>query len=353
MRSGTLRRTWMWATIAALSLLAAASWRVDAARITSVSPQGKVTQVRQVVVKFDEAMIAFGSPAAAAPAQVHCNDAAASSGQAHWIDDKTWAWDFAADLPPGVSCTVDLNDGLKSFAGHSITGPHRYAFQTGGPFVQEIRPDSGEIEEDQAFVLQLNGPATDASVHQHIWCESSGLGNRIPVKNLDDAARAALLNHFRLKKDAARILTLQCQQTLPSATKMQLVYGVGVASPSGLANDVERRFDYIVREPFAASFSCERENAKAPCTPLRPVQVRFNAPISRADAESPRRELGERRHGRRGGLEREQVGVGERAAADIFQVSGNLDREFGVFGQRRREFDCQRFGILVIRFEGR
>jgi hypothetical protein len=274
MRSGTLRRAWMWAMIAALSLLAAVSWRVDAARITSVTPQGKVTQVRQVIVKFDEAMIAFGSPAAAAPAQVHCNDPAASSGQAHWIDDKTWAWDFAADLPPGVSCTVDLNDGLKSFAGHAVAGPHRYAFQTGGPFVQEIRPDSGEIEEDQAFVLQLNGPATDASVHEHVWCESSGLGNRIPVKNLDDTARAALLKHFRLKKDAARILTLQCQQTLPSGTKMQLVYGVGLASPSGLANDVERRFDYTVREPFAASFSCERENAKAPCTPLRPVQVR-------------------------------------------------------------------------------
>ncbi|WP_144153754.1 Ig-like domain-containing alpha-2-macroglobulin family protein [Paraburkholderia sp. BCC1885] len=285
MRSSTFKRTWMWATVAVLALLAASSWRADAARITSVSPQGKVTQVRQVVVKFDEAMVAFGSPTATAPAQVHCNDAAASSGQARWIDDKTWAWDFAADLPPGVSCTVDLNDGLKSSAGHAVTGPHRYAFQTGGPFVQEIRPDPGEIEENQAFLLQLNGPATDASVHQHIWCESSGLGNRIPVKNLDDTARAALLKHFHLQKDAARILTLQCQQTLPAATKMQLVYGVGVAGPSGLANDVERRFDYTVREPFAASFSCERENAKAPCTPLRPVQVRFNAPINRADAE--------------------------------------------------------------------
>ncbi|MEW6341489.1 MAG: MG2 domain-containing protein [Pseudomonadota bacterium] len=285
MRSGTLKRKWMWATVAALGLLSASSWRADAARITSVSPQGKVAQVRQVVVKFDEAMIAFGSAAAAAPAQVHCNDAAASGGQAHWIDDKTWAWDFTADLPPGLSCTVDLNDGLKSFAGHAITGPHRYAFQTGGPFVQNARPDDGEIEEDQAFVLQLNGPATDASVHDHVWCESSGLGNRIPVKKLDDTARAALLKHFHLQKDAARVLTLQCQQTLPSSAKMQLVYGVGVASPSGLANDVERRFDYTVRDPFAASFSCERENAKAPCTPLRPVQVQFNAPISRADAE--------------------------------------------------------------------
>jgi hypothetical protein len=285
MRSSTFGQKWMWAAVTALGLLAASTWRADAARITSVSPQGKVTQVRQVVVKFDEAMIALGTAAAPAPAQVHCNDATASRGQARWIDEKTWAWDFATDLPPGVRCTVDLNDALKSYGGHVIAGPHRYAFETGGPFVQEVNPDGGEIEESQAFILTLNGPATDASVREHIWCESAGLGNRIPVKNLDDASRAALLKRFHLKKDAARILMLQCQQTLPSATKMQLVYGVGVASPSGLANDVERRFDYTVREPFAASFSCERENAKAPCTPLRPVQVRFNAPIARADAE--------------------------------------------------------------------
>ncbi len=285
MRSSSLRQKWTWAAaMVMLGLLAVFTWRADAARITSVSPQGKVAQVRQVVVKFDEAMIAFGTATAPAPAQVHCNDAAASSGQSHWVDEKTWAWDFTADLPPGMRCTVELNDTLKSYGGHPVAGPHRFAFETGGPFVHEANPDGGEIEENQAFVLRLNGPATDASVHQNIWCESSGLGNRIPVKNLDDASRAALLKHLRLTKEAARVLTLQCQQTLPSGTRMQLVYGAGVASPSGLANDVERRFDYTVREPFAASFSCERENAKAPCTPLRPLQVRFNAPIARTDA---------------------------------------------------------------------
>ena len=174
MRSGTLRRTWMWATIAALSLLAAASWRVDAARITSVSPQGKVTQVRQVVVKFDEAMIAFGSPAAAAPAQVHCNDAAASSGQAHWIDDKTWAWDFAADLPPGVSCTVDLNDGLKSFAGHAITGPHRYAFQTGRPI--RAGDPSGQWRDRRRSSVRL---AVERPGHGRIGARSISGANRV------------------------------------------------------------------------------------------------------------------------------------------------------------------------------
>jgi uncharacterized protein YfaS (alpha-2-macroglobulin family) len=279
---------WVAAGIAALSVLAATTWRADAARITRVSPQGTVKQVRQAVVKFDEPMVTFGAPNLPAPATIKCNDAAASAGQSHWIDDKTWAWDFTADLPPGIACSVDLKDGLKSAKGTALTGPKHYTFQTGGPFVESIEPDGDTIEERQAFVLRLNGPATERSVLANVWCESSALGNRIPIKNVDAATRTALLKHFDLQKEASRVLTLQCQQALPSGTKAQLVYGKGVASPSGIANDVERRFNYSVRDPFSVSFSCERENAKAPCTPLRPLQLQFNAPIARADAEKIR-----------------------------------------------------------------
>ncbi|WP_240702156.1 alpha-2-macroglobulin family protein [Trinickia terrae] len=280
----------MWAVAAAavIGLLGATAWRADAARTVSVSPQGKVTQVRQAVVKFDEAMVPFGAPDLPNPAQLHCSDAAATSGQGRWIDEKTWAYDFASDLPPGVRCTLDLNGGLKSSAGNAVTGTRRFMFETGGPFPVDVRPGSGEIEENQVFILTLNGPANEASVREHVWCESNGLGNRIPVQYADAATRRALIERFRLKKESDRLLTLACQQALPSNTKMQLVYGKGVASPSGIANDVERRFDYTVREPFAASFSCERENAKAPCTPLRPIRLQFNAPIKRADAEQIR-----------------------------------------------------------------
>ncbi|WP_118178900.1 alpha-2-macroglobulin family protein [Paraburkholderia phosphatilytica] len=292
MRSGTRRQRKQWFLAAAMSALAftlaGSAWRADAARAVSVTPQGKVAQVRQVVVKFDEAMVPFGSPGAAAPGRVQCSDAAAGVGQGRWIDEKTWAWDFAADMPPGVRCTVNLTPDLKAVSGHPVTGAARYAFQTGGPFVKNVQPYGGEIEENQAFVLTLNGPATDASVREHIWCESSGLGNRVPVKSLDNAARAALLKRFSLEKDAARVLTLSCAQLMPAGTKMQLVYGKGVASPSGIANDVERRFDFDVRQAFAASFSCQRENEKAACTPLSPIRLEFNAPIARSDAEKIR-----------------------------------------------------------------
>ncbi|WP_414694440.1 alpha-2-macroglobulin family protein [Paraburkholderia sp.] len=292
MRSGARRQQgkWSWAaaTVAMALAIAGSALRADAARTVSVSPQGTVAQVRQVVVKFDEAMVPFGSPGAAAPGRVQCSEASAGVGQGRWIDEKTWAWDFAADMPPGVRCAVNLNPGLQATSGHPVTGALRYAFQTGGPFVKRVRPDSGEVEENQAFVLELNGPATEASVREHIWCESSALGNRVPVKPLDPATRTALLKRFWLDKAAARVLTLSCAQVMPSGTKMQLVFGKGVASPSGIANDVERRFDYEVRQPFAANFTCERENAKAPCTPLRPVQLQFNAPIARSEAQKIR-----------------------------------------------------------------
>lgn len=282
----TTKKQWILAATALLTaaLFGTAMHRADAARAVSVSPQGKVAQVRQVVVKFDEPMTAFGSPGAAAPAKVACSGASVG-GTARWIDAKTWAYDFERDLPPGMRCAVDFNDGLKSDAGNAVTGKRSFAFETGGPFVTRVIPGGGEIEEDQAFVLRLNGPATEPSVLANVWCESNALGNRIPVRTLDADTRTALLKHFGFDKESDRVLTLACQQTLPSATKMQLVYGAGVAGPGGIANDVEKRFDFTVRDPFTASFSCERENAKAPCTPLRPLQLRFSAPIARVDAQ--------------------------------------------------------------------
>jgi len=290
------RKAGFWGSaIIAMGIAAAFSWRADAAKVVNVSPQGTVAQVRQMVVKFDEAMVAFGAPGAPSPGQLTCSDTQAVRGQGRWIDAKTWAYDFEHDLPPGVRCTLGLKEGLRSVAGAAVSGARDYQFETGGPAPLAVHPESNDydyeqIEERQVFVVELNGPATPASVREHVWCEVAGLGNRIPVASASATARAALLVHFGWKKkaDTARILTIECAQTLPAGGKMQLVYGAGVASPSGIANASEQRFSYTVREPFAASFSCERENAKAPCTPLRPLRLSFNAPIARADAQKIR-----------------------------------------------------------------
>ncbi|RZI93957.1 MAG: alpha-2-macroglobulin, partial [Variovorax sp.] len=269
-------------SVAAGSLLALPS---HALSITSLTPQGEVARVRQIVAKFDQAAVNFGDPKAPAPLSVSCSDAAAGKGTGRWTGEKQWVYDFENDLPPGVRCTVTRIPTFKSGSGAELTGAERYQFNSGGPFVRSVQPSYGKIDEQQLFVLQLSGPATLASVRDNVWCAADGVGERVPVKLIDGADRAALLkslgNEKAAEKEPLRFVTMQCNRTLTPASKLQIVYGKGVATPSGIANTVERRFNFEVREPFAVSFSCERENAQAACLPLRPMELRFNAPVSR------------------------------------------------------------------------
>lgn len=254
----------------------------EAARVQTLSPQGEVARVRQVAITFDSAMLRFGDARAAAPADVACRGASVE-GQGRWINDKRWVYDFARDLPPGMQCAVTLTPGLKDLAGTAVSGQTRYSFQTGGPAVVSVRPGGGEVEEQPYFAIRFNGAATPASVRASSWCQAEGLGERVPVKLIEGKDRDAIVaaTHWTREAQAANtVFVLACQQRLPAGAKMELVIGRGVATPSGLASRDERRLSYTVREPFTASFSCERENAQAPCTPLRPMRLSFSSPIA-------------------------------------------------------------------------
>lgn len=276
------KKTYLYATLMSLALAAAGA--AQALTVTSLSPQGEVARVRQVAAKFDVAAVQFGDPKAPAPFAVACSDADAAKGTGRWTSEREWVYDFAQDLPPGVRCTVSARSGFKSASGAQLASASSYQFNTGGPFVQNIRPGTWQaIDEEQFFVLQLNGAATTASVREHVWCAADGVGERIPVRLIEGAQRAELLQSLHLDKAAAaaplRYATLACTRRLTAGSKMQLVFGKGVATESGVANSVEKRFDFKVREPFSADFGCERENAQAACLPIRPMRLSFNAPV--------------------------------------------------------------------------
>ncbi len=253
-------------------------------QVTSLTPQGEVAQVRQVVAKFDQAAVNFGDPRAQAPLTLSCSDAQATRGTGRWNSDREWVMQFERDLPPGVRCTLQSRAGFQSPAGAALA-QGSWRFHTGGPFVQQLLPRGGHIDEEQFFVLRLNGPATLASLQASVSCSVEGLGERVPVRLIEGRQREELLKALSLDKAAARdplrYATLACNRRLPPSARVQLVYGLGVATPSGVANGVERRFDFEVREPFAATFSCERENAQAACLPIRPMTLSFNAPVTR------------------------------------------------------------------------
>ncbi|MFZ4480872.1 MAG: alpha-2-macroglobulin family protein, partial [Rhodoferax sp.] len=217
--------------------------------------------------------------------------AQAAKGSGRWISDREWTFEFESDLPAGVTCSLQPREGIKSTKGAELKITGRHAFNTGGPSVQNIIPDAGSrIDEEQYFILQLSGPATPSSVQASVWCAVDGLGERVPVRLIDGKDRAALLKAQNLElaavKSGPSIVILSCNRRLTPSAKLQLVYDKGVASPAsgdgtakGLVNSVQKRFDFTVREPFVASFNCERENAQSDCFPTRPMTVNFNAPV--------------------------------------------------------------------------
>ncbi len=277
--------------------LTLASVGSQALEIVRFSPQGKVAQVQQVVVKFDEDVVNFGDPKAPAPMSLSCGDTPAAEGTGRWTSQREWVFDFANELPAATACTIQVRPGLQSLKGTALKGRSRYTFQTGGLRVLSVQPDENTaIDEEQFFILQLNGPATLASVQASVGCQVEGLGERVAVRLIDGPERAAFLKSrgTRLAQAATQAplnwATLACNRRLPSAGQVHLVVGPGLVIPgqSPVTSTSVQRFSYKVREPFEASFSCERQNAQSACLPVRPLRISFNAPISRKLAEGIR-----------------------------------------------------------------
>ena len=267
-------------TLVGLALVAPAL----AAKVSGITPQGEVAQVRQVVVRFNEAVVPLGDLRRPAPFTVSCNGPV-PAGSGRWTNEREWAYDFRAALPPGVRCQVQAVAGWAPLQG-SLDAPPDHRFSTGGPAVWRSDPwDGATIEEDQHFLLRLTGPAVPATVLSQAWCEVDGIGERINVKLIEGEARAAVFKARGVSAtDAPQTLLLACARPLPSQTKVRLVWGEGIASAAdpSVKTRVAQRLRYQVRPKFTAEFSCEREKANTPCMPLRPMVLRFSVPVPRA-----------------------------------------------------------------------
>lgn len=273
------------ATWAALALMAFAA---QAARITAVTPAGEVPEVRQVSVRFSEAVVTAGDPRLPAPVTLQCSGGA-PAGDGRWLDAQRWVYDLREPLLAGNRCTLQAAAGWKPLTG-TLEGPTEFRFSTGAPTPTRIDPYPGAtIEEEQHFLLLLNGAVDAATVQKSAWCEVEGLGDRIAVRVVGGAARESVLRERRVKVPA-RALLLACDRVFPADAGVRLVWGPGIAAAGqpALVTTAPRPFEWTVRPRFTAEFSCEREQANKPCLPLRPMTLRFAAPVPREQALAAR-----------------------------------------------------------------
>ena len=143
------------ATTACALVAALAVTSAGAVSVVGVSPQGQVAKARQVVVRFSEAVVAFGDPRLPDPYSVECTGKPAGSGR--WVSDRAWGLGF----PRGGAARRDVRDQAarrleagsppprraarraKTSSAAALTGTTAFTFSTGGPSITEMQPGSG------------------------------------------------------------------------------------------------------------------------------------------------------------------------------------------------------------------
>jgi hypothetical protein len=290
-------RTRRWALLAGL---ACSMGLAQAARVASVSPSGDVPEVRQVSVRFDQPVAAAGDLRGAAPFTLRCNDQPVA-GDARWATPSQWLFDLRQPLAAGASCLLRAADGWQPLQG-ALEGAREFRFSTGAPTVVQTRPwHGGVIDEQQHFLLRLSGAIDRATLAGNAWCEVEGLGERLPLQWAGDAERDAVLRTQRIRPAGSAVagtpaqhwLLVHCGRTFPAGAGVRLVWGAGIAAAAvpgqpALLTRQARSFQWKVRQRFTAEMSCERERAAAPCLPLRPITLRFSAPVPREQALAAR-----------------------------------------------------------------
>lgn len=276
---------------AAVSVVCMApAWALQVQKLT---PQGTVDGVRQVVLQTDQDAVRFGDPQAPAPAQVTCTTARNAEGTGRWNSAREWVWQFARPVPGGERCQVQLNKSFKSPSNEVLAGASSYSFEVQGPRITRIWPQTYlPIDEEQVFVLRLNAPVTRDSLLQHSHCRSPEVGERIPLRWVDGTEASSILQGLNLARQAdkepGQWVLVSCNRRLTPGSDVQLIYGAGVQTPTGVTNRKREVLDFSVRQAFTAEMSCERERANAGCLPVRPVRLSFSAPVDKKLAAQAR-----------------------------------------------------------------
>ncbi|MBX9630342.1 MAG: alpha-2-macroglobulin [Burkholderiales bacterium] len=306
-------RTGVAGLLGALVAVSAAAHAAEDPGVEVFAPQGEVKDVRQVTARFATPMVPFGDPRLVEPFDVDC----AEKGSGRWADARHWVFDFERDLPAGVLCRFTLKADAKDLAGNAIA-PAAFSFTTGGPAIRETMPWEGyeAVDENQVFILGLDAPATEETVLRHAYCDVSGRAERIPVRVVSGAERKAILERRQdfldrmarlfVKRgisggrsvidvyevalrnrdyDKLPLVLLACRGRLPAEAEVHLVWGQGIAAPSGVTTSEAQTLAFKVRPAFTAKFTCERVNANAQCIPVLPMSLSFTAPIEVAAAE--------------------------------------------------------------------
>ena len=200
----------------------------QAITISSFSPRGATSNLRDVKVTFAQPAVHFGDSQLPAPVLVQCDDPAVV-GQGRWLDSRRWIYEFDERPGPGLTCTAVVSKSFRSINNEAISGPAQYRFNSGGAILESNRPYYNVIDEDQVFLFRFNAPVNTGSLIKNGYCRVEGIGERIGLKAVEGAQRDALVrSEFYVDEVDERYQAVQCARPLPADAAVSVVLEPGI-----------------------------------------------------------------------------------------------------------------------------
>ena len=264
-----------------LILLASDSARAQSvARVESFSPTGSTSSVSQIHIQFSDFMFELGAQNIPDPVSNNCF----GNGKGRWLNPKEWVMDVATLTPSNSTCEFKIREGLKSAKGLPVMGQSAFQFSIEPASITRVHPSGnsrGEpnpelVDPDQNFVMEFNNRITPAEVEARFYFEVEGQKGKIRAKVQDPSKLKEIEKLGRIwirPKNNSQWHLIAPEILFPNQS------GIRIALKDRLE---DREMYFATRPSFTTEFTCTRDNAKASCSPVAPVELSFNSPVELA-----------------------------------------------------------------------
>src|SRR5262249_50057644 len=130
--------------------------------------------------------------------------------------------------------------------------------------------------------LVLDAEPQPASVLAHVRFSIEGIAELVGARLVEGERRKTILDGLPSWMDVKDkpVVVLQARQRFPNEKRVELVWGKGVESKTGIATREDQRLGFVVRRELSAYIHCKRTKPDADCVPLNKIGLYFTAPIA-------------------------------------------------------------------------
>ena len=138
-------------------------------KILSATPNGKISDVNSIQIRFSQDMYALGQQAEES-GDKHISIAPEVEGNFTWLDTRTLRFEAQPGFAQATSYTVEVSSLIKAHSGNQLGSPYKFHFKTPAPKLNYHFPDNHpSVSQTPIVMLNFSTPVNPTSLFEHVY----------------------------------------------------------------------------------------------------------------------------------------------------------------------------------------